>query len=72
MATKTAVFQIRLTEEEKHIIQANAESLGLSMGRYLVMLAIQDKQSRPRAKRINFLKVGTELVNSSVPFFITK
>lgn len=50
MATKTAVFQIRLTEEEKHIIQANAESLVLSMGRYLVMLAIQDKQSRQEQK----------------------
>lgn len=47
MATKTAVFQIRLTEEEKRMIQEKAESLGLSMGRYLVMLAIQDKQPKP-------------------------
>ena len=47
MATKTAVFQIRLTEEEKQMIQEKAESLGLSMGRYLVMLAIQDKQPKP-------------------------
>ena len=40
MATKTAVFQIRLTEDEKRMIQEKAESLGL------VMLAIQDKQNK--------------------------
>ena len=44
MAAKTAVFQIRLTEEEKRMIQKKAENLGLSMGRYLVMLAIKDKE----------------------------
>ena len=45
METKTAVFQIRLTEGEKQLIQENAKKLGLSMGRYLVMLAKQDKQN---------------------------
>lgn len=54
MATKTAVFQIRLTEEEKRMIQEKAESLGLSMGRYLVMLAIQDKQNKQPKKNKNF------------------
>lgn len=48
MATKTAVFQIRLTEEEKRLIQENAERLGLSMGRYLVMLAIQDRKEQEK------------------------
>lgn len=58
MATKTAVFQIRLTEEEKRMIQEKAESLGLSMGRYLVMLAIQDKQPKPEKTKNNFSKTG--------------
>ncbi len=43
---KTEVFQIRMTEEEKRIIQEKSKDLGLSMGRYLVMLAIKDIQGK--------------------------
>ena len=49
MAAKTAVFQLRLTEDEKHMIQEKAENLGLSMGRYLVMLALKDKEDEKGA-----------------------
>lgn len=53
MATKTAVFQIRLTEGEKRLIQENAQRLGLSMGRYLVMLAIQDRKEQEKGQAAN-------------------
>lgn len=53
METKAAVFQIRLTEGEKRLIQENAQRLGLSMGRYLVMLAIQDRKEQEKGQAAN-------------------
>lgn len=44
MANKTQVLQLRLTEDEKELIQQQAEKVGLSMARYLVMLAKKDAQ----------------------------
>lgn len=46
MANKTQVFQLRLTEEEKELIQKQAEKIGLSMARYLVMLAKKDRAAQ--------------------------
>lgn len=40
---KTEVLQLRLTKEEKEAIQRQAERVGLSMARYLVMLAKKEE-----------------------------
>lgn len=46
MAVKTQLLQLRLSVEEKELIQQQADKLGLSMARYLVMLALKDKQKQ--------------------------
>lgn len=51
MAAKTEVFQIRLSEDEKTTIKKKAESVGLPMSRYLVMLALKDNPENEKAAR---------------------
>lgn len=48
MAAKTQLLQLRLTVEEKELIQQQADKLGLSMARYLAMLALKDKQKEEK------------------------
>ena len=51
MAAKTQLLQLRLSVEEKELIQQQADKLGLSMARYLVMLALKDKQNEDAATK---------------------
>lgn len=48
MGVKSEVLQLRLSSEEKAMIQQNAEKLGLPMARYLVMLVLQDKERKEK------------------------
>lgn len=52
-STKSEVFQIRLSTEEKAQIQRQASEIGLSMGRYLVMLALQASKPNGSTPRPN-------------------
>lgn len=48
MAAKTQLLQLRLSVEEKELIQQQADKPSLSMARYLVMLALKDKQKEEK------------------------